>query len=311
VSANQPPVILLAGPTASGKTGLSIRIAEALNGEIINADSMQVYRDLRILSARPSDAEQAGIPHHLFGVLDASERASVGWWASAALEKIENIRSRNKRPILVGGTGLYFNALVKGLAAMPEISAITRQSVEGIAAQGLDALREQAMACDPVATERIKPADRQRLMRVVEIGLETGKPISAFQSDTQPMLAPDGWAGVVIEPDRVQLYARIEDRFDQMLEAGALEEASTLAARGLDPMLPAMKALGVPSLIAVHRGELDLAEATRQAKQDSRRYAKRQMTWLRNQMPDWHRVSFQNGQICDEELISNLRVVGE
>jgi tRNA dimethylallyltransferase len=311
VSANLSPVILLAGPTASGKTGLSIRIAEALNGEIINADSMQIYRDLRILSARPSSAEQAGIPHHLFGVLDAAERASVGWWAEAALEHIESIRARNKRPILVGGTGLYFSALVKGLAAMPEISARTRQSVEGIAAQGLEALREQAMACDPVATKRIKPADRQRMMRVVEVGLETGKPISAFQADTRPMLSPGDWTGVVIEPDRADVYARIENRFDQMLEAGALDEAATLAARGLDPMLPAMKALGVPPLIAVHDGELDLDDAVRQAKQDSRRYAKRQMTWLRNQMPDWHRVRFLNGQICDEELISELRVAGE
>ncbi|GJL97469.1 MAG: tRNA dimethylallyltransferase [Hyphobacterium sp.] len=311
MSANSPPVILLAGPTASGKTGLSIRIAEALNGEIINADSMQVYSDLRILSARPSDAEQAGIPHHLFGVLDASQRASVGWWAAAALEHIQSIRARNKRPVLVGGTGLYFSALVKGLAAMPEISARTRQSVEEIAAQGLDALREQAMACDPVATERIKPADRQRMMRVVEIGLETGKAISVFQADTRPILSPDDWTGVVIEPDRSALYARIEDRFDQMLEAGALNEAARLAARDLDPMLPAMKALGVPPLIAVHKGELKLEDAVRQAKQDSRRYAKRQMTWLRNQMPDWQRVRFQDGQICDEELISGLRVSGE
>lgn len=307
MTANPPPVILLAGPTASGKTGLSIRIAKALDGEIINADSMQVYSDLRILSARPSEAEQAGIPHHLFGVLDASQRASVGWWAEAALEHIQSIRARDKRPVLVGGTGLYFSALVKGLAAMPEISPRTRQSVDAIAAQGLDALREQAMACDPVATDRIKPADRQRLMRVVEIGLETGRAISEFQADTRPMLSAEDWTGVVIEPDRAALYARIEARFDQMLEADALDEAATLAARELDPMLPAMKALGVPPLIAVHKGELAMEEAVRQAKQDSRRYAKRQMTWLRNQMPDWERVTFQDGQICDEELISRLR----
>lgn len=304
--ANTDPVILLAGPTASGKTALSVELAGALNGEIINADSMQVYRDLRILSARPAADEQGGIPHHLFGVLDASERASVGWWADAAMACIAGIRSRGKRPILVGGTGLYFSALVKGLAAMPEISARTRQSVEEIAAQGLDALREQAMACDPVATSRIKPADRQRMMRVVEIGLETGRAISEYQADTHPLLAQGDWAGLVIEPDRAALYARIEQRFDRMLEQGAMEEIATLAERALDPVLPAMKALGVPPLLAVHAGRLDLADAVHQAKQDSRRYAKRQLTWLRNQMPDWQRVPCQDGQISLADVISQL-----
>ncbi|WP_394692359.1 tRNA (adenosine(37)-N6)-dimethylallyltransferase MiaA [Hyphobacterium sp.] len=309
--ANTDPVILLAGPTASGKTALSVGLARSLNGEIINADSMQVYRDLRILSARPDEGEQGGIPHHLFGVLDASERASVGWWADAAMDCIDNIRSRGKRPILVGGTGLYFSALVKGLAAMPEISARTRQSVEDIAAQGLEALREQAMACDPAATARIKPADRQRMMRVVEIGLETGKAISDYQADTHPLLAPDDWIGLVIEPERAALYARIEQRFDRMLDEGALGEVAALAERGLDPVLPAMKALGVPPLLAVHAGQLDLAEAVHQAKQDSRRYAKRQLTWLRNQMPDWQRLPCPDGKVSLADVISQLdRSVG-
>jgi tRNA dimethylallyltransferase len=307
VIANTDPVILLAGPTASGKTALSVGLARALNGEIINADSMQVYRDLRTLSARPTDDEQGGISHHLFGVLDASERASVGWWVDAAMACIADIRSRGKRPILVGGTGLYFSALVRGLAAMPEISARTRQSVEEIAAQGLDALREQAMACDPVATSRIKPADRQRLMRVVEIGLETGRAISEYQADTHPLLATGDWVGLVIEPDRADLYARIEQRFDRMLDEGALDEIAVLAARQLDPALPAMKALGVPPLLAVHSGELELAEAVHQAKQDSRRYAKRQLTWLRNQMPDWKRVDRALAGVANEDLISLLR----
>jgi len=311
VIANTDPVILLAGPTASGKTALSVGLARALNGEIINADSMQVYRDLRILSARPDESEQGGIPHHLFGVLDASERASVGWWADAAMACIDDIRSRGKRPILVGGTGLYFSALVKGLAAMPEISARTRQSVEDIAAQGLEVLREQAMACDPVATARIKPADRQRMMRVVEIGLETGRAISDYQADTHPLLAPGNWIGLVIEPERAGLYARIEQRFDHMLDEGALEEVAALAERGLDPVLPAMKALGVPPLLAVHAGQLDLAEAVYRAKQDSRRYAKRQLTWLRNQMPDWQRLPCPDGKVSLADVISQLdRSVG-
>ena len=308
---NAEPVILLAGPTASGKTALAVRLAKALNGEIINADSMQIYADLNILSARPDEKEQGGIPHHLFGTMDGAERASVGWWAETVLNLITEIQERGRRPIIVGGTGLYFNALVKGLAAMPEISARTRQSVEDIASQGLEALREQAMACDPVATERIKPADRQRLMRVVEIGLETGQPITKFQADTTPLLAEADWTGLVIELERPSLYERIEQRFDAMMTNGALEEVKALASRQLNRNLPAMKALGVPPLLAVIAEEVEMEVAILQSKQDTRRYAKRQMTWFRNQMPDWHRVTCQDGEISDEDLIGRLQPLTE
>lgn len=304
---NTQPVILLAGPTASGKTALAVRLARALDGEIINADSMQIYADLDILSARPNTAEQGGVPHHLFGVMDGAERASVGWWAKVTIERIAEIRARGHRPIIVGGTGLYFNALVKGLAAMPEITPRTRQSVEAIAAQGLDALREQAMACDPVATARIKPADQQRLMRVVEIGFETGLPITTFQSDTIPLLEESDWTGIVIELDRQSLYQRIEQRFDAMMTNGALEEVEVLSLRQLNRNLPAMKALGVPPLLEVIAGNAELATAIAQSKQETRRYAKRQMTWFRNQLADWQRVTSVDGEVSDEELICRLR----
>jgi len=304
------PVILLAGPTASGKTALAVRLAKALNGEIINADSMQIYADLEILSARPGKAEQGGIAHHLFGTVDAAERASTGWWAAAAMEQIDAIRGRGRRPIIVGGTGLYFNALVKGLAAMPEISDRTRQSADDIEAQGAEALREQAMAFDPEATGRIKPADLQRLRRVVEIGLETGQPISAFQARTTPLLPECGWTGLVIELERQWLYQRIEARFDTMMDQGALDEVRTLAERGLDRTLPAMKALGVPPLMAFLAGTMDRETAIVQAKQDTRRYAKRQMTWFRNQMPGWTRLAGSPAPISDEDVISLLHTTG-
>ncbi|WP_421790950.1 tRNA (adenosine(37)-N6)-dimethylallyltransferase MiaA [Hyphobacterium sp.] len=299
----KPPVILLAGPTASGKTSLAIRLAKALDGEVINADSMQIYADLQILSARPTEEEQDGIPHHLFGVVDAATRASVGWWAREVLRLIEEVEARGKRPILAGGTGLYFNALVKGLADMPDISEAARQAAEALEDRGMEALREKAIAFDPDAAARIAPSDKQRLRRIVEIGLETGQPISAFQKETRPLLAADRHTGLVIEPDRADLYERIERRFGQMVAAGAMEEARRLADRGLDPVLPAMKALGVPPLIAASLGETSLQDAIVQAKQDSRRYAKRQMTWFRNQMPDWQRI---DPAAPDRELLTLL-----
>lgn len=301
-----PPVILLAGPTASGKTSLSIALAKAVDGEIVNADSMQLYADLQIVSARPDAAEQAGIPHHLFGSCDAAERCSAGWWARTALEKISEIRARGRRPILVGGTGLYFEALTQGLAAMPEITRETRMRADAIAAEGDEKLRETARSFDPEATARIEANDLQRLRRIVEIGLQTGQPISALQAKTTPLLEPDAWTGFVIDIDRAELYRRIEQRFDRMIDAGAIDEVRALAARNLDPDLPAMKAIGVPPLIAAIRGELSMQDAIARAKQDSRRYAKRQLTWFRNRMTGWPRLTLQDGQVDIDIVISGL-----
>ncbi|MEE2526273.1 tRNA (adenosine(37)-N6)-dimethylallyltransferase MiaA [Hyphobacterium sp. HN65] len=306
MSSAPKPVILLAGPTASGKTGLSIALARVLDGEIINADSMQIYADLKILSARPGEDEQAGIPHHLFGVLDAGERASTGWWARAAMDAIADIRARGNRPIIVGGTGLYFEALTQGLAVMPEISPATRAKADAVEADGGDALRIAADQHDPEATAKIKPNDNQRLRRIVEIGIETGRPISEFQSETRPMLAASDWTGLVIDLDRDLLYERIEQRFDAMMAAGALDEARALAARGLEASLPSMKAIGVPPLIAASQCLIKLEDAIARAKQDSRRYAKRQLTWFRNRMTDWPRITLQNGQIDTEDVISRI-----
>ncbi|WP_420433436.1 tRNA (adenosine(37)-N6)-dimethylallyltransferase MiaA [Hyphobacterium sp.] len=301
-----PPVILLAGPTASGKTSLSIALAKTVDGEIINADSMQLYADLQIVSARPDAGEQAGIPHHLFGVCDAAERSSTGWWVREALDRISEIRARGRRPILVGGTGLYFEALTQGLAAMPEISSETRARADAIAAAGDEKLRETARRFDPDATARVEANDLQRIRRIVEIGLQTGQPISAFQAKTTPLLSPGDWTGFVVDIDRAELYRRIEQRFDRMIDAGAIDEVRALAARKLDSALPAMKAIGVPPLVAAISGELSTDDAIAQAKQDSRRYAKRQLTWFRNRMTGRPRLTFQDGQIDIDIVISRL-----
>ena len=286
------PAWLIAGPTAAGKTALAIAAAQRLQGEIINADSMQIYAGLHLITARPSAEEAAQVPHHLFGVADPAERWSVGRWSEAALALMADIRSRGRTPILVGGTGLYFNALTVGLAAVPEIGPEARQRTADLEAQGgLDALRDKAQALDPIAAARIQGADRQRLIRIVEVGLETGRPLSEFQTQTRPLLPEGSWRGLVIEPDRDALYARIDQRFDRMLDAGALDEVRAFADRDLDPDLPAMKALGVPPLMAYLCGETGFDAAVELAKRDSRRYAKRQLTWFRNQTASWPRIT--------------------
>ena len=285
--ADRSPV-LIAGPTASGKTALAIALARALDGEIINADSMQLYDGLSVITARPSKAELAAAPHHLFGEIDPSRRYSVGDWLGDAQRLIDEIAARGRTPILAGGTGLYFTALTIGLADIPEIGEAARAHAEKLEAEGVDQLRAEAERLDPDAAAQIMGGDRQRLRRVVEVFEETGRPLSQWREATRPAL--DRWRGLVIEPERDALYARIEARFDAMMAGGALEEAGGFAARGLDPDLPAMKALGLPPLLAHLRGEAGLEEAIETAKRDSRRYAKRQLTWMRNQFPVWGRV---------------------
>lgn len=285
-------LLLLAGPTASGKTALSLHAAKRLDGEIVNADSMQVYEGLPILSAQPSAEECAAAPHHLFGVINPAARCSVGRWAMMALEVIAEIQHRGRMPILVGGTGLYFKALLEGLAPVPEIPEAVLQAVEALyETGGLGALRQEAERLDPAASARIAEGDRQRLMRVVAVARSAGRPLSELQADTKPMLDPTGVVGLVIQPDRETLYARIEQRFDAMLAAGALKEARAVGERGLGEALPAMKAVGLPPLLSHLAGAMSLEEAVRVAKRDSRRYAKRQYTWFSNQHGDWPRIS--------------------
>jgi len=283
---------MLAGPTAAGKTALSLHAARRLDAEIVNADSMQVYSGLNVISARPSPEELEQAPHHLFGVLDPGERCSTGRWARMAVEVIEDAASRGKRVILAGGTGLYFKALTEGLAPVPDIPPAVMREVEALhRTGGLDALRAEAEALDREAAARIAPGDRQRLMRVIAVARTAGRPLSVLQDETRPLLDPERVLGVVIMPDREALYRRIEARFDAMMAAGALDEARMMMAGNADPSLPAMKAVGLPPLMAHLRGEIGLEAAIEQAKRDSRRYAKRQYTWFSNQHPGWARIT--------------------
>ncbi len=285
-----PDAILLAGPTASGKTALAVKLAKAIGAEIINADSMQLYQGLAILSAQPSEAEKGGIAHHLFAHADASKRWSAGRWAEAALGALSTINARGRKAIFVGGTGLYFKTLTQGIAPVSPIPSKVRETTIELAGKGYEALRERAFELDPEGAARIRPGDSQRLIRLIEVVTTTGRTMAEVHAETRPLLSEGSWTGFVLQPDRAELYARIEARFDAMMAAGALGEARALHARGLDRNLPAMKAVGLRPLLAHLDGEMTLEEAVVQAKTDSRRYAKRQFTWFANQHGGWPRL---------------------
>ena len=279
---------LIAGPTASGKSALALRLARETQGEIVNADALQLYADLRVLSARPSKEDEAQAPHHLFGMADAVDGWSVGRWLTAASAALADIAARGKPAIVVGGTGLYFRALTEGLADIPPVPRAERDAAEQIFdAEGETAFRAALRAADPAAEARIEAGDRQRLTRALAVARATGRPLSAWQAETRPTLAPGTWRAVVLEPPRETLYARIDARLAQMVREGAVEEAAVLMARHLDPKLPAMKAVGLRELAAHAAGETPLDVAIAVAQQSTRRYAKRQLTWFRNQTPDW------------------------
>lgn len=277
--------LLIMGPTASGKSALALAVAERIGGEIVNADSMQVYRDFRVLTARPTPEEEAQAPHHLYGHVDASERYSVGRWLADAVRAIGNIEARGKTAIVIGGTGLYFKALTDGLAEAPPVDAETRARVATLDDASLYARLERD---DPETAARLERNDRVRLLRAVEV-LESGAKISELHKRTEPALWD--WAGLALTPERQPLYDAIDARFEKMLAAGALDEARALAERNLDPMLPAMKAHGAPALMAHSRGEMSLADAAEIGKRDTRHYAKRQFTWMAHQMPSWTKIS--------------------
>ena len=260
-----PPVILIAGPTASGKSALALELAAALGGMIINADALQIYRDLRILSARPDEAALARVPHRLYGYLDAAERGSAGRWRELALLEIAASHRAGRVPIVVGGTGLYLRALQHGLAAIPPIPAAIREEAAGLyRVLGGAAFRERLATLDPVAAARLSPGDRQRLMRAWEVVHATGRPIGEWQAGPAAA-SPFRFASILLAPPREALYAACNVRFHGMIAAGALDEAATLAARGLDPELPAMKAVGVAELLRHLRGDIALDEADRKS----------------------------------------------
>jgi tRNA dimethylallyltransferase len=283
--------LLIAGPTASGKSAAALELAKAFGAVIVNADSMQVYADLRILTARPTVEEEASAPHRLFGAIDGAVNFSVGAWSRCALEILAEIGE--KRAVFVGGSGLYFRALTEGLSDVPPVPATVRERIRAEAERRATAdLYAELAALDPSTAARLPPSDRQRTLRALEVLEATGRPLASFQgARAAPAFPPGEWTGLFLAPDRDALYSRIDARFDAMLYRGALDEAAALMRRRLDPALPVMRALGVRQLIAYLEGRLSLAEAAESAKLETRRYAKRQFAWARHQLPGFQWVA--------------------
>ena len=280
---------LIGGPTASGKSTRALELAERTGAVIINADSQQLYAELRVLSARPDAGEEARAEHRRYGVAAGDDPWSVGRWVRAVQDLLEALDGRPV--VLVGGTGLYFTALTKGLADIPPVPDAVRQTVEAdYDRMGEAAFRQRLAEVDPEAAARIEDNDRQRLIRAMAVGRHSGRSLSDWQADTRPVLTPGSWTGQVLLPDREALYAACDARCVVMLERGALEEVRALMARDLSPALPVMKAVGVRELAGHLRGETSREVALDQMRQATRNYAKRQLTWFRNQMPDWERV---------------------
>ncbi len=274
--------LIVAGPTASGKSALALALARALGGTVINADSMQVYAELRVLTARPTPAEEAQAPHRLYGVRPAAEPGNAAWWRGAALAAMDDARAAGRLPILCGGTGMYLAALTEGLSDIPDPGETARAEARALlAGQGPAALHARLLAADPDTARRLRPTDSQRLARAWEVFSATGHGIAHWQARRLPP-APWRFSAILLDPPRAELRAAIGLRFAAMLEAGALEEVRALLAAGLDPALPAMRAHGVPELSAHLRGEITLAEAALRAGLATGRYTRRQATWFRH-----------------------------
>ncbi len=298
--------VLIAGPTASGKSAVALALAERFSGAVINADSMQVYRDFRILTARPTPEEEARVPHLLYGHVDAAENYSVGRWTVDAGKALAEAENSGRLPIFVGGTGLYFKSLLKGLSDMPPVPAAVRERVRAEAKDiSAPVLHARLAQRDLRMASALRPTDRQRVIRALEVFEATGRSLADWQqAPGRALIDPKDTLTVFLEIDRKLLRERIDSRFDQMLENGALDEVRALMARKLDPALPALKAHGAPALSRYLSGEISREEASTSGKTDTRHYAKRQETWFRHQMKDWPWVKPEQAL---EYLISELK----
>jgi tRNA dimethylallyltransferase len=300
------PVVVVAGPTASGKSAAALAIAEALAGTVINADSMQIYRELPVLTAQPGAAEMARVPHRLYGVLPAAERCTAGRWREMALAEITAAHAANRLPVVVGGTGLYLRALIEGLAAVPPIPPeIRAETAARHAALGSSAFHAELARLDPVMAERLAPGDTQRVRRAYEVVRATGRSIAEFHREMDR--APLTFVPILLMPPRDLLYAACERRCRAMLDSGAVEEVRRLLDQKLDPSLPAMKAVGVRELARHIAGELDRAAALTLFAQATRQYAKRQYTWFRHQLRAAQCWSAQFSESLEPEIISFIR----
>ncbi|MFC7051707.1 tRNA (adenosine(37)-N6)-dimethylallyltransferase MiaA [Hansschlegelia quercus] len=292
--------VLIGGPTASGKSALAVALARALGGAVVNADASQVYADLAVLSARPSVEDETVAPHRLYGHVDGAEVYGVGRWLADATMVIKDLsgtaepgpqerKAGRSTPIFVGGTGLYFEALTTGLATVPEVPADVRARWRSAPPAELHGALARL---DPVMAARLRPSDPQRLTRALEVIDGTGRSLAEWQRETTPGPIPLARAlRIVLSPDRAVLDGRIATRLERMMEQGGVDEAARLAARGLSPSLPVMKAIGVAHFAAFAQGGISRAEALERARLDTRRYAKRQSTWFRNRMADWIHVA--------------------
>ena len=275
--------VMICGPTAAGKSGLALALAERTGGVIINADSMQLYRDLRVLTARPDETEMARVPHRLYGVIDGAKRASVATWLTMAAEAVAAARQEGGLPIIVGGTGLYFHAAIHGIAPIPEVpEGIHAECIRQHAAQGGAAFRVALAGLDPVTAARLHDGDSQRLVRAMGVARATGRSLSDWQAEPHQGAIEGMPLRIAMMPPRDELYRAIDRRFAMMMTEGATDEVAALAARDLDPSLPVMKAIGVREIIAMKAGDITSSQAVDLASRESRRYAKRQMTWIRN-----------------------------
>ncbi len=285
--------ILITGPTASGKSALAVRLAAEHDGVVINADSMQVYDTLNVLTARPQPEDMGGIEHRLYGHVPAGAAYSTGDWLREATALVKELRERGKRPVFVGGTGLYFRALTGGLSDMPVIPDDVRERVRArLAVEGAEALHRELATRDTETAGRLMVGDGQRIVRALEVVEATGKSISTFQSASGPaVIDPERAEKIVVLPDRAVLAARIDRRFGLMLKAGAVDEVKALLAQNLSQAMPVMKAIGVPQITAMLAGEMREADVIERGAAATRQYAKRQMTWFRNQLDEsWFRI---------------------
>lgn len=286
--------ILITGPTASGKSALAVELARTHGGEVINADSMQVYDTLRVLTARPDEADMGGVSHHLYGTVPAAQSFSTGAWLRAAESVLADVRARGRLPIFVGGTGLYFKALTGGLSEMPEVPPeIRARWRRRLDEDGPWALHAELGARDPQMADQLSASDGQRIVRALEIIDATGRSLASFQTGTGTLLIdPRRARKLIVEPDRAVLHDRINRRFAGMFDHGAVEEVEALQKLDLAKDMPVMKAIGVPQIAALLRGQLTREQVIAQASAATRQYAKRQMTWFRNQMDEsWERVN--------------------
>ena len=300
----KPPLVVIAGPTASGKSSAAIALARALDGVVINADASQVYRDLRVLTARPSPDEEAQAPHRLFGHIDGAEACSAARWAADAKRAIEEAIEAGRLPILVGGTGLYLRTLIDGIAPVPEIDETVRAAVRALPVAQAHAL---LAAEDPGAAARLRPTDTTRVARALEVLRSTGRSLREWQRATGGGIGHAyDLAAAVLLPDRAALVASIDRRLAAMFDEGAIEEVEALLARRRPPDLPVMRAIGVPPIAAHLSGDITRDDALARARLDTRQYAKRQYTWFRNQPPEsWARAASSDAAL--QQLITKLR----